>query len=312
MPEDNTMQTILGANGIIGVGLAKSLLRFTDSIRLVSRNPRKVNQSDQTFSADLTSAEQALKGVEGSTVAYLTVGLRYNLEVWRTKWPLIMKNVIGACKKHDVKLVFFDNVYLYGRVNGSMTEDTPVNPVSRKGEVRAEIARMLMEEVRQGNIRALIARSADFYGPDTPLSFVNAMVFENFRKGKKAQWMINDRARHSFTYTPDAGNACAILGNSEQAFNQVWHLPTDKNALTGREFIEAAAKAFGVDAHYTTFPRWMMRAIGLFNGIIRESIEMLYQYDSDYLFDSGKFDKAFGVQATPYQKGIEETAKSMK
>jgi nucleoside-diphosphate-sugar epimerase len=158
------MQTILGAGGVIGTELAKSLPQFTDRIRLVGRHPRKVNASDELFSADLLNAEQTSQAVEGSEVVYLTVGLPYNLKVWQDLWPRVMRNVLDACKKHRAKFVFFDNVYCYGRVNGWMTESTPVKPASRKGMVRAQIAEMVLDEVKQGNIQALIARSADFYG----------------------------------------------------------------------------------------------------------------------------------------------------
>ncbi len=306
------MQTILGGGGIIGTELAKSLPRYTDRIRLVSRNPKKVNPTDEIVSADLLNAEPILKAVQGSEVVYLTAGLPYNINTWQSQWPVIMKNVIDACKKHNAKLVFFDNVYSYGRVNGWMTETTALNPSSKKGEVRKKIAGMILDEAGSGRLKAIIARAADFYGPNTPLSFVNVMVFENFKKGKKAQWFINDRVKHSFTYTPDAGKATAILGNTESAYNQVWHLPTDRNAFTGQEFIEQAAKEFGLPPRYMVLPRWMVRMAGLFNGIIRESVEMLYQNDSDYLFDSSKFDKAFDFKATLYSQGIRETVKSMK
>jgi nucleoside-diphosphate-sugar epimerase len=305
------MQTILGANGVIGVELAKSLAQYTDKIRLVSRNPRRVNPGDETFAADLMDAEATLRAVAGSTVVYLTAGFPYSLSVWRAAWPVVMRNVIDACKKHQSRLVFFDNVYLYGRVQGWMTEETPVQPTSRKGEVRAEIAEMLMSEVRRGGLTALIARSADFYGPRTPTGVVNLLVFENLKKGKKAQWLMNDRVKHSFTYTPDAGRATAMLGNSDKAFNQFWHLPTDKNALTGRQFVEAAAREFGVEPRCRVLKKGTLKLVGLFNAVVRESIEMLYQNDSDYLFDSGKFDKAFDFKTTPYEQGIKETVRSM-
>ena len=306
------MQTILGAGGIIGKELAKSLPKYTDRIRLVSRNPKKVNLTDELVSADLLDARQTLHAVQGSEVVYLTAGLPYNIETWQSQWPIIMKNVIEACKKQYAKLVFFDNVYSYGRVNGWMTENTALNPSSKKGEVRKRIADMIMEEVSGGKLKAIIARAADFYGPNTPLSFVNVMVFDNFKKGKKAQWLIKDKVKHSLTYTPDAGKATAILGNTESAYNQAWHLPTDRNALTGKEFIGIVSAEFRLSPRYMVLPRWMVQMVGFFNGNVRESVEMLYQNDSDYLFDSSKFDKAFDFKATSYSQGIRETVMSMK
>ncbi len=306
------MQTILGAGGIIGKELAKSLPKYADRIRLVSRSPKTVNRTDEIFSADLLDIDQTMKAVEGSEVVYLTAGLPYKIKTWQSQWPIIIKNVIDACKTHNAKLVFFDNVYSYGHVNGWMTENTVMNPSSKKGAVRKKIAEMVMDEVGRGNFKAIIARAADFYGPNTPLSFVNVMVFDNFKKGKQAQWLVNDKVKHSLTYTPDAGKATAILGNTESAYNQVWHLPTDRNALTGKEFIEKVAKEFGLLPHYIVLSRRMVQMVGLFNGIVRESVEMLYQNDSDYLFDSGKFEEAFDFKATSYGQGIREAVKSLQ
>jgi len=306
------MQTILGSSGIIGKELAKSLSQYTNKIRLVSRNPKNIIESDELFKANLFNAEETIKAVEGSEIVYLTVGLQYDINVWRTQWPPLMKNVIDACKKHNSKLVFFDNVYSYGKVTGWMTEEIPAKPDSEKGKVRAELSEMILTEVEQGNLKAIIAKAADFYGPATPLSFVNIMVFDNFKKGKKAQWFIDVNKKHSFTYTPDAGKGTAILGNTESAYNQIWHLPTNKNVLTGKEFIELAAKAMGVKPDYTVVKKWMVQMLGMFNKVVKESVEMLYQNDSDYLFDSTKFEKAFNFKPISYEEGIIKTVESIK
>ncbi len=306
------MQTILGSKGVIGIEIARNLPKYTDKIRLVSRNPKKVNQNDEIFPANLLNADQIMNAVQGSEVVYLTAGLVYNIKVWQSEWPVIMKNVIDACKKYNAKFVFFDNVYAYGHVNGWMTEKSPMNPISKKGEVRKKIASMILDEINGGNIKAIIARAADFYGPNTPLSFVNVLVFENLKKGRKAQWMINDKVKHSLTYTPDAGRATAILGNTDNAYNQVWHLPTDMDVLTGKEIITKAANEFGVNPKYRVLSKWMLQLVGLFNSAIKESVEMLYQSDSDYLFDSTKFNSTFDFKTTSYDEGIKTTVQSMK
>lgn len=104
------MQTILGANGQIADELAKELHRnYTTDIRLVSRKPKKINNTDQLFSTNLLDAEATDKAIAGSEIAYLTVGLPMNAQMWEEQFPVMMKNVIEACKKHKTKLVFFDN-----------------------------------------------------------------------------------------------------------------------------------------------------------------------------------------------------------
>lgn len=307
------MQTILGSSGIIGKEVARELYRsYTKEIRLVSRNPKQVNPTDQLFKADLLDREEVFEAVKGSEVVYLTAGIEYSGKAWSAQWPVIIRNVVDACIAEKAKLVFFDNVYSYGKVDGWMTEETPYNPCSKKGRIRFGVISVMLEEMKKGNLQVLIARAPDFYGPDTPNSFLNVMIFDNFRKGKKAQLFISATKKHSLIYTPDAGKATAILGNTPSAFNQVWHLPTDRNVLTGAEFVELAAKAYGARPGYTVLSKFMVRLAGLFVPVIRESLEMLYQNEFDYLFDSSKFEKAFNLKPTKYVDGISSTANFYK
>lgn len=302
------MQTILGSGGAIGVELAKALKEFTDEIRLVSRNPKKVNTTDVLMPADLLNAEDVRSAVKGSSVVYVTVGFPYSVKVWQESWPAFISNVIAACEEYHSKLVFFDNIYMYdaNSLNG-MTEETPINPSSKKGKIRAQIAQMIMNEVKAGKLTALIARSADFYGPGIRnSSMLNETVIKPLSTGKKANLMGPSNFKHSYTYTPDAGWATAILGNTEDAFNQVWHLPTVANPFTGKEWVEAIAKELGVAPKFQTVPKFLVRIIGLFIPIMKEMVEMMYQYDRDYVFDSSKFKKRFDFTPMSYLDGIKE------
>src|SRR5262249_26915988 len=205
MTETASMQTILGANGVIGRELSRHLPEYSDRIRQVSRSPKRVNATDELFSADLLDAKATADAVAGSTIAYLVAGLKYDHKVWEEQWPKVMRNAIDGCKRHGSALVFFDNVYAYGHVDGVMTEDTPYNPRSRKGEVRARIATMLMDEVKRGELRAMIVRAADFYGPDASLSVTHATVTERLKAKKTPQWLGNGKSVPTFkdTTAPD-------------------------------------------------------------------------------------------------------------
>ena len=302
-----SLQTILGAGGVIATGLARELSCYPDRIRLVSRNPKPVNATDELFRADLTSAQMTDLAVAGSAIVYLVAGLPYRTKIWQAHWPTIMQNVIAACERHGAKLVFFDNVYMYGRVNGWMTEETPFNPVSKKGQVRAQIAQLLLDAMHAGQVTALIARSADFYGPGVANSFAEALVFNKLRHAKRASWLLNDQVRHSLTLVADAVRATAVLGNTPAAYGQTWHLPTSRAALTGRQFIGQVAQAYRVAPAYTVLSNWMVRLGGLFNVTIAESRELLYQNEAEYLFDSRKFEDRF-FAATPYPEGIRQSA----
>ena len=305
------MHTVLGAGGAggaVGGELVREALKKGHRIRLVSRRPQPAAGADQVVAADLTDLDQTVNAVAGSRVAYLLVGLKYDLTVWRELWPRIMNNVIEACKRANAKLVFFDNVYMYGKVVGPMTERTPFNPCSRKGEICAQIATTLLNEIGNGSLTALIARSADFYGSRVRTSVANLLVFDKFAEGAKASWLVNDAVRHSWTFTPDAGQSLIRLAESDSAWNQTWHVPTASNPPTGKELIELAAKVFGVEPNYRVLSRPLIKVAGFFDSDTRESYEMLYQYDSEYLFDSTKFSTAFHFTPTAYQDGIANCA----
>jgi len=301
------MQTIIGSGGAIGLPLAKELKKYSEKIRLVSRNPQKVNETDELFSMDANNLTKLNEAIVGSEVVYVTIGFKYNIKTWQSLWPPFMRTVINACKVNNAKLVFFDNVYLYDKSTiPFMTENSPIGPPSKKGEVRKQLNEMIMNEVQKGSLTAMIARSADFYGPDTNNSLIGEMVVKNLMKNKKAQAFGDINKIHTYTYTPDAGKATALLGNTADAFSQVWHVPTTKERLTNNQWINLIAEEMDLQVKIQAVPNWMIHMLGIFIPMMREFPEMVYQNEMDYIFDSSKFEKRFGVIATTPRDGVKE------
>lgn len=307
------LQTIIGSGGAIGTPLARELKKYTDRIRLVSRNPKKVNDADELWPMDVNDLSQIDGAIEGSGVVYVTIGFQYSLKVWQRTWPPFMKAVVDACIRHKARLVFFDNVYLYAPSEiPHLTEESAISPVSKKGLVRKELHDMIFREVESGRLTAMIVRAADFYGPDNNNSAITQMVVDRYKAGKGAQVMGDPNKIHTYTFTPDAAKATALLGNTPDAFNQVWHVPTTSEKLTNREWIEQIARRMGVEPKVQPVPTFMVRLIGLFVPIMREFPEMMYQFDRDYVLDSSKFEKRFGFGATPPEEGIRIMLDKMK
>lgn len=304
------MYTILGAGGSVSNELVKLLAAREIPFRTVSRHGGATPGAAETRVADLTEHHATVEVVAGSDVVFLLAGLKYDHKVWAEQWPRIIDNAVDACKQAGAKLIFFDNVYMYGKVSGPMTEETPYRPTSRKGKVRAQIATRLEQAWKQGEFTAMIARAADFYGPDAKNGIPNMMVFEPLSKGEKAMCLVSDALPHSYTYVPDAAHALITLAETPAAWNQIWHLPTSPQPMTGREFIFQAAEAMGKAPKYRVLSKTMVKLAGVFNPTIREVHEMLHQNDSPYLFDSSKYARAFGFAGTPYAEGIAETAKA--
>jgi len=295
---------ILGAGGVISYPLVRELQSRGQTVKLVSRRGHEL-PGTESIRADLTKGADVLAAVETSSIVYLVAGLPYNTLVWSEVWPKVMQNTIDACSSTGARLLFFDNVYMYGKVEGAMTEESPISPCSKKGEVRAHIANLLLTAVGKGNLRGLIARSADFYGPFASASSVPmSLVIERLMMGKKARWLGNAHKKHSLTYTVDCGKALALLAESEDAYGQVWHLPTASPPITGEEFIRIAARKLEVSPAHSVLGRTSLRLAGLFSPIVREAYEMIYQNEDEYIFDSSKFEKRFRFRPTPYEEGI--------
>ncbi|MCB0045149.1 MAG: NAD-dependent epimerase/dehydratase family protein [Caldilineaceae bacterium] len=300
------MQTILGANGQIGSGLAACLKRnFTSDIRLVSRRPRQVNATDQLLSADLLDPTQAIKAIEGSEIVYMTVGLPLETRLWTEQWPILMQNTINACATEGAKLVFFDNTYMYPQTAQPQTEETPFLPNGAKGKVRAAIVTELQQAMAEGRVQAMICRAPEFYGPGKTQSITNSTIIEPLKSDKTARVFLRDDTLRSLIYTPDASRAMGVLGNTPDAYNQTWHLPCDDNRLTYRQFIELAAGIFGVEPSYKILKRWQLALAGLLNQKIRDSAELLPRYSVDNIFLSNKFKARFpSFPVTTFKQGL--------
>lgn len=212
------MQTILGATGQIAVQLARELhSEHPEGLRLVSRNPRKVNDSDELVRADLLDAAQTTAAMEGSSIVYFTAGLPANTELWEQQFPTMLQNALHAARAAGAKFAYFDNTYMYPQDDRIQTEDTPFEPAGRKGRVRAAMASTVLEEMARGDIPVLIARAPEFYGPGRTQSFTNALITNRLRKGRKPLVPVRDDRVRSLIWTPDASRGLAVLGNTPDA-----------------------------------------------------------------------------------------------
>jgi nucleoside-diphosphate-sugar epimerase len=303
--------TILGANGAVGRALSRELARLDVRVRVrqVARTPVRESPSDELRSADLLDAAATDRAVAGSDVVYLLAGLPYDAKIWNVQWPRVMQHVLDACARHSARLVFFDNVYAYGLVQGEMLETTPFNPCSHKGEIRAQVATMLLDAMGASELQAMIVRSADFYYPDgdgATTGLLNRVVFDRLRAGKTALWLGSADVVHSFTYTIDIARSLAALAVRDDAFGQTWHALTSAERMTGREFVQLAASIAGRPATVQNAGPMLVRLLGMFQPALREQVEMLYQFDQPYRFSSRKLEQWSGLVPTPYASGFAE------
>jgi nucleoside-diphosphate-sugar epimerase len=303
--------SILGAGGAISNALAYELIKGNEKVRLVSRSNYSIIGTE-SYKADLTSYDETLQSVQNSDIVYLCVGLPFKSKIWEDLWPRIMQNTIDACKSVNAKLVFIDNTFVYGKVTSKMTEQTPYNPCSKKGEIREKTVSLLESEMKKKNINAMITRSADFYGPySVETSTLYNMVIRNLMKGKKAQWHIDPYKHYSFTYTIDIAKGMILLSERDECYGQTWHLPTD-HPVDGETYIHITSNILGIAPEYETIDKSVLRMRSLFDKNLSENLEMLYRNELDYHFDSSKFNDFFDYVPMSLYGGIKETLDFLK
>lgn len=302
------MQTILGASGQIARELARELKRnYTDDLRLVSRHPQKVNDSDMTFAADLLDAQQTRNAVKGSDTVYFAAGLPPDSALWERQFPAMLINALEATRMAGAKFVYFDNTYMYPQSNAPQTEETRFAPRGRKGKVRAVMADKVLDEMKRAEIPVLIGRAPEFYGPGKTQSFTNALILDKLKSGKQPRVPVRDDKLRTLIWTPDASRALAVLGNTPDAYGQSWHLPCCDDRLTYQQFVTLACDIFGQQADYSVISKLAFTAAGLVSKGAREIRELLPRYEFDNLFESAKFKQRFpDFAVTTYREGLEK------
>jgi len=297
----STIHTVLGAAGTIGQQLVPVLAELGVPVRAVTRGPSAPRPGVDPVVADVTTVEGARRAVEGSHTVYVCVQPAYTR--WVEEFPALVGTIADAATAAGSRLVMLDNLYGYGSTMQRLTEQTPQDATSRKGRVRAGIARDLLARSARGELEVSIGRAADFVGP-TGTSVPNLLTVQPVAAGKKGRWLGRLDRPHSLSATADVARFLAVLGTHDHAFGRAWHLPV-AGSPTGREFVELAHRLGGVDASPGLVTPLMNRMAGLFNGVVREGNELMHQWTEPFVVDDSAFRAAFpGQVPTPLANAV--------
>lgn len=310
MANTNELHVVLGGTGGVGGAVVRELVARGKRVRIVSRNQaQQLPIGVEFMMGDISSQESARVVSEGASVIYLCTNPPY--DKWAELFPPMLEGAIVGASAANAKLVFADNLYVYAPTPRPMTEDLPYAPITRKGKVRVQMDERLMAAHANGTVRAVIGRASDYYGPDAPNSNFGDRFLKALLAGKPVEWMGKLDLPHTLSFTDDFARGLIVLGEHEQALGQAWHIPAAE-PLTGREFIQLAGEVAGMQARAQEVPALMIRALGLFNPIIRELVEMRYEFEEPYIMDSSKFQRAFGFTPTPHRQALQMTIAAYK
>ncbi len=303
----SAIHVILGT-GAIGRAVAEELVKRGESVRMVNRSGKmdEVPAGVEVVASDLYDPSRVREVTRGVKVVYQSAQPLYH--EWPEKFPLLQKSIIDGLTGSDAKLVLIENLYMYGDTNGKpMTEEMPYNAHTRKGKVRGEISTAAFEAHKQGRVRVTAARGGNFFGPWGIDSTMGGRVFYPLLRGKPAQLIGRIDLPHTHTYIKDFGQALVILGERDEADGQAWHVPNDRPSMTQAELVRLFAKEAGVEPKMSSLGRTMLAIGGIFVPGARETAEMMYEFENPFIVDSSKFEKTFGMKATPTRQAIQET-----
>lgn len=301
---------ILG-HGPVGRSAAGFLTRAGHDVVVAQRTPPVDLSSGARFApCDVLDAESVQRTLAGADQVVLAVGFAYEGRVWRDAWPRAMTHVLTACEQAGARLVFVDNLYMYGPQTAPLREDMALTDQGTKPAVRAAVTRLWQAAAALGRVRVAALRAPDFYGPGVAQSHLGAQAFAPMAQGKPALLAVAPDTLHDFAYVPDFGRGVATLIDApDDAFNQAWHLPCAPTR-TPREILTLGAAALNRPALINALPPWALRPMGLFSPFLRELAEMRFQWDRPYRVDASRFARRFWSDATPFEVGAAQTARS--
>jgi len=297
--------------GPVGRAATEILARRGADLRVAQRSAPKILPAGVKFVAcDILDADSVRAACEGAAQVVLAIGFAYDGAVWRKSWPRAVDNTLEACAANGARLVFFDNLYMYGPQNAPMTEATPLADYGVKPAVRAAITRVWMAASQAGRVKVAAVRAPDFYGPGVGLTVLGDSAFGALAKGKTALYVGSADLPHDFAYVPDCGRAVvSLLDAPDDAFGRAWHVPCAPTR-TAREILTLAAVALGRPLRLQALPLWALRPLSLFVPDLRGVVEMRFNWDRPYYVDASDFRARFWSDPTPFEIGVPATAKS--
>jgi nucleoside-diphosphate-sugar epimerase len=298
---------VLGT-GAIGRAIADELVSRGEQLRMVNRSGRlsEVPNGVEVLAADLYDPAQVREVTRAATVVYHCA--QPNYYEWPEKFPPLQSSILDGLAGNGCKLVIAENLYMYGVTGGQpMTEALPHNAHTRKGRTRSAISQAALAAHQAGKVRVTIGRGSDFFGPWGLSSTMGERAFYPLLQGKAAQLTGRLDVPHTHTFTKDFGKALVILGGRSEADGQAWHVPNDMPRITQGELVQMFAQEAGVAAKTSGIGKLGLTAAGLFIPEAKESVEMLYEFEQPFIVDSTKFEKTFGVQATPMRDAMCQT-----
>ena len=257
---------ILGASGKIGSHSARAFKEAGWKVRLFDR------KTDDMATAAM-NCDVIVNGLNPP-----------NYHDWKTQIPKITHDVINAATKSGAAVLVPGNVYHFGNSAGVWSENTPPNPVSRKGKIRLDMER----EYAASGVKTIILRAGNFIDPDGQNCPMSAVYLRAIKRGKitlPGPANINQ----AMCYLPDWSRAAVALCEKRDQLEKFEDIPFTGHTLTALDIKAELEQLLNKDLQFVEFPWWLFKLLGPFWELAREMNEMRYLWNTDHALSNERF-----------------------
>ncbi|MCB2411660.1 NAD-dependent epimerase/dehydratase family protein [Demequina sp. TTPB684] len=302
---------VLGT-GAVGAALAHNLAAQGRKVRAVNRSGKRgsLHPAIPLSRANLSDPASAASALTGADVVYQVTQPAYNR--WEEEFPELQRSILAAAARVGARVVLADNLYGYSKPLGNtITDSSPREATTRKGKVRIAMADEALAAHAHGRVQVALTRPSNYVGADYKL-FRN-LVLGQISRGRPARVLGRTDQPHSFSYAPDAALAMAAIGTSEHGWGRAWITPV-MTPITQAEMVARLWEALGQrgEPKVSALRGITLRGLGIFMPLLRESEEMMYEFDEPFIVSSAEFEQAFGFGATSWDDAVVQMAEAVK
>ncbi|MBY6051926.1 SDR family NAD(P)-dependent oxidoreductase [Cytobacillus firmus] len=298
---------VLGATGGMGYALTEALCRRNIKTIAFARSEENLLNFKEDWgpnavihSGDALNPEDIEKAVTEADAVFHAINIPY--PDWDPALSIILSNILQACRKHHKPFIYADNIYSYGLQSSPANEVSPKNPHTKKGMLR----QTLIEMIKNSGVPYIIAHFPDFYGPHTGNTLLHYTLSQIIEKNK-GMFVGKTDIQREFIFIKDGAEALAELALNENSYGEVWNIP-GAGTITGEEIASIVSNHLNRGISFRPVHKWMIRAIGVFDPMMREYTELMYLNQTPVILDGSKYEARIGtLPKTPYETGIKMT-----
>jgi nucleoside-diphosphate-sugar epimerase len=294
---------VLGAAGQLGRAVAQAFRTAGWGVASLVRGSSRsaIAPGSELIDVDARDTMAVVEAARGADVVLNALNVPFTQ--WTSSVLPLTETAIAAARENGATLVFPGNLYVYGaKIPAIVDETTPIDPISRKGEIRAAIEARLRAAADEGT-RVIVLRGGDYFGGGSGSYFDRLLVRDIASGGLTYPGPLG--VVHEWAYLPDLAEAMRRLVEARTALPPFAQFGFPGHAVTGREMVGAISRACGRGFKVGGMPWTMLRLLGAVVPIFRELSEVAYLWSTPHAIDGTRLASVIGdIPFTPLDRAV--------